>query len=145
MQKSFWWWQCSDRYVISLSPHLHTPFSPSLLSRTVPVDIKHHVYFPSCESTAFLCGLLCFQDKSWQNDVHLPQTVAKGMIEPTCTEITCNVLQSVWSMSVKFGSCMQSRNGDSCLVQQLLYLSYSDWLFIFVLHCFLLPSRLTVL
>ena len=25
MQKSFWWWQCNDRYVISLSPHLHTP------------------------------------------------------------------------------------------------------------------------
>ena len=35
MQKSFWWWQCSDRYIISLSPHLHTscsPFSPSLIS-----------------------------------------------------------------------------------------------------------------
>ena len=26
MQKSFWWWQCSNRYIISLSPHLHTPF-----------------------------------------------------------------------------------------------------------------------
>ena len=23
MQKSFWWWQCSDRFIISLSPH-HT-------------------------------------------------------------------------------------------------------------------------
>ena len=47
MQKSFWWWQCSDRYVISLSPHLHTPFptfSPSLIYRTVSVDVKHHVY-----------------------------------------------------------------------------------------------------
>ena len=27
MQKSFWWWQCSDRYIISLSPHLHTTHS----------------------------------------------------------------------------------------------------------------------
>ena len=47
MQKSFWWWQCSDRYIISLFPHLHTPFhpfSPSLISRTVSVDVKHHVY-----------------------------------------------------------------------------------------------------
>ena len=47
MQKSFWWWQCRDRYIISLSPHLHTPFppfSPSLIRRTVTVDIKHHVY-----------------------------------------------------------------------------------------------------
>ena len=48
MQKSFWWWQCSDRYIISLSPHLHTPFppvSPSQISLMVSVDIKHHVYF----------------------------------------------------------------------------------------------------
>ena len=47
MQKSFWWWQCSDRYIISLSPHLHTPFSPSLISRTVSVDVKHHAYLLS--------------------------------------------------------------------------------------------------
>ena len=47
MQKSFWWWQCSDRYIISVSPHLHTPFppfSPSLISHPVSVDLKHHVY-----------------------------------------------------------------------------------------------------
>ena len=49
MQTSFWWWQCSDRYIISLSPHLRTPshstpFSPSLISLTVSVDVKHHVY-----------------------------------------------------------------------------------------------------
>ena len=25
MQVSFWWWQCSDRYIISLSPHLRSP------------------------------------------------------------------------------------------------------------------------
>ena len=25
MQESFWWRQCSDRYIISFSPHLHTP------------------------------------------------------------------------------------------------------------------------
>ena len=35
----------SDRYIISLpSPHLHTPFSPSLISLMVSVDVKHHVY-----------------------------------------------------------------------------------------------------
>ena len=47
MQESFWWWQCSDRYIISLFSHLHTPFppfSPSLISRTVSVDVKHRVY-----------------------------------------------------------------------------------------------------
>ena len=41
MQKSFWWWQCSDRYIISFFPHLHTPFSPSLRSLMVSVDVKH--------------------------------------------------------------------------------------------------------
>ena len=45
MQASFWWWQCSDRYIISLFPNLHTPFPPSLISRTVSVDVKHHVYY----------------------------------------------------------------------------------------------------
>ena len=44
MQESFWWWQCSDRYIISFSPQLHNPFPPSLISRTVSVDVKHHVY-----------------------------------------------------------------------------------------------------
>ena len=31
-------------YIISLSPHLHTPFPPSLISLMVSVDVKHHVY-----------------------------------------------------------------------------------------------------
>ena len=47
MQESFWWWQCSDRYIISLFPHLYNPllpFSPSLISLMVSVDVKHHVY-----------------------------------------------------------------------------------------------------
>ena len=48
MQESFWWWQCSDRYVIFLFPYLHTPFpppfSPSLISLMVSVDVKHRVY-----------------------------------------------------------------------------------------------------
>ena len=47
MQESFWLWQCSDRYIISLFPHLYTPFHPfsqSLISLMVSVDVKHHVY-----------------------------------------------------------------------------------------------------
>ena len=46
MQESFWWWQCSDRYILSLFPYLHTPspFSPSLISLVVSVEVKHHVY-----------------------------------------------------------------------------------------------------
>ena len=37
----------SDRYIISLFPHLYTPvppFSPSLINLMVSVDVKHHVY-----------------------------------------------------------------------------------------------------
>ena len=53
MWKSFWWWQCSDRYIISLSPTFtpFPPFSPSLKSRSVSVDVKHHVY------TYFFCSV----------------------------------------------------------------------------------------
>ena len=36
MQESFWWWQCSYRYIISLCPRLHNPF-PFL-----PVPNKPH-------------------------------------------------------------------------------------------------------
>ena len=46
MQESFWWWQCSDQSIIYLSAYLHTPFSPSLKSLMVSVDVKHHVYLP---------------------------------------------------------------------------------------------------
>ena len=37
----------SNRYIIFLLPHLHTPFpssSPSPISLMVSVDVKHHVY-----------------------------------------------------------------------------------------------------
>ena len=56
MQESFWWWQCSDRYIISLSPHLRTPLpphrtpipipisSPSVISFMVSIDVKHRAY-----------------------------------------------------------------------------------------------------
>ena len=47
IQESFWWWQNSNRYIIYLSRHLRThspPFSPSLISLVVSVDVKHHVY-----------------------------------------------------------------------------------------------------
>ena len=48
MQESFWWWQCSDRYImISLFPHLANPPPPLLPVPNKPCgfcDVKHHVY-----------------------------------------------------------------------------------------------------
>ena len=47
MQESFWWWQCINRYIISFFSHLCThfpPFSLSLISLMVSVDVKHHAY-----------------------------------------------------------------------------------------------------
>ena len=47
MQESFWWWQCSNRYIslpLPPPPPIPLPFSPSLISLTVFVDVKHHVY-----------------------------------------------------------------------------------------------------
>ena len=47
MHESFWWWGCSDRYINSLpTPHNPPPFSPSLISLMVSVDVKHDVYWP---------------------------------------------------------------------------------------------------
>ena len=45
IQESFWWWKCSDRYIISLplTPPPY-PLSPSIISLMVSVDVKHHVY-----------------------------------------------------------------------------------------------------
>ena len=54
MRKSFWWWQCSNKYIISRSPHLHTLF-PSLISLMVSVDVKHHVYLAPCLLTLSNC------------------------------------------------------------------------------------------
>ena len=58
MQESFWWWQCSNRYIISLFTHLHTPSPPppphlpmSLISLVVCVDVKHHLYLLSTTPT----------------------------------------------------------------------------------------------
>ena len=69
MQKSFWWWQCNDRYIISLPlpppPYPLPPFSPSLISRTVSVDVKPcrltrrktPVYLPWTLNTTFTYSL----------------------------------------------------------------------------------------
>ena len=54
VQESFWWWQCSDRYIISLFPHLHTPLpsSPFMVS----MNVKLHVFlFPA---PSYLCDCL---------------------------------------------------------------------------------------
>ena len=70
MQKSFWWWQCSDRYIYIYNllfffdfyqfyiythnlplpppPYPLAPFSPSLISLMVSVDVRHHVYLLTC-------------------------------------------------------------------------------------------------
>ena len=60
MQKSFWWWQCSDRYIIfplPPSPYPLSPFSLSLISLMVSVDVKHHVYLltPALNTRMPLC------------------------------------------------------------------------------------------
>ena len=44
-------------YILSLFPHLHTPFpsfSPSLISLMVSVDVKHHVYLSTNNSHLLL-------------------------------------------------------------------------------------------
>ena len=66
MQKSFWWWQCSDRYIISLFPRVHNPFPPP------PVSNKPHSF----------CG---HQASCLQNAVRYRQT-AQGLYKPSETQ-----------------------------------------------------------
>ena len=65
MQESFWWWQCSARYIYSFfplppPPYLLPPFSQSLISLMVSVNIMHHVYLLTylLRSLAFTDGCL---------------------------------------------------------------------------------------
>ena len=68
MQESFWWWQCSDRYIISTPP-----FSPALISLMVSVDVKHHVYLltdglnvaTSVESSTLWAGTMLLTPAFW--------------------------------------------------------------------------------
>ena len=66
MQESFWWWQCSARYIITL--FLHTPFPPFLISLMVSVDIKHHVYFGSSKhwQGGTACGFVLLPRLLWK-------------------------------------------------------------------------------
>ena len=61
MQKSFWWWQCSDRHIVSLFPRLHTPppphFSPFLISLMVSLDVKYHVYLRMLSDGLYLLSV----------------------------------------------------------------------------------------
>ena len=47
IQESFWWWQCSDMYNYNLPlpppPYPIPPFSLSLISLMVFLDVKHHI------------------------------------------------------------------------------------------------------
>ena len=74
MQKSFWWWQPrSDRYISSLFP-ISTPpslplppFSPSLISLMVSVDVKHHVYLHLMCSIIFYSSSGQYRPKKYFN------------------------------------------------------------------------------
>ena len=65
MQESFWWWQCSDRYIISLFPHLHNPFPSSLISLAVFVDVKHYVYCLFLSYFSFFLYSPCHMGPQW--------------------------------------------------------------------------------
>ena len=76
MQVSLWWCRCSDRYIISLFLHLHTPspppFSPSLISLMISVDVKHHVYLLAAGDT---CGKAAPTLQALVYDILLPTSV----------------------------------------------------------------------
>ena len=125
MQESFWWWQCSDRYIISLSPHLHTPFPPfslSLISHTVSADIKHHVYLLS------LFRHLMTSNARYRDSV-LAICVENewlGLNLAWWSEESC-VSQKVWFSGWKEKSCVSQKvwfsgwNEESCFTNGVIF------------------------
>ena len=82
MQQSFWWWQCSDRYIISLfPPSIPPPFSPSLISLVVFVDVKHHVYFLTLPTTSMM-WCRCYGE--WVGFCHRITAVARKRSPSFC-------------------------------------------------------------
>ena len=100
MQESFWWCQCSDRYIISFSPHLHTPF-PHLLpvpniviSLMVSVDVKHHVYLLSinvCNVSVPQLGPWGSPSIEWEGSMHSHfRCTCTLSLMHTCIHRTCD-------------------------------------------------------
>ena len=76
MHESFWWWQCSDRYTISIfppPPYSLPPFSPSLIILMVSVDVKHHVYL-RCRYRQMLLSRRK-RTLDWEDQRHIPRTI----------------------------------------------------------------------
>ena len=126
MQKSFWWWQCSDRYIIALFPHLHTPlppFSPSLISRTVYVDVKHHVYFlffPTSRDSQFpqyLAQKTSGSERVWETSRR--SVLFNSILECPLSRIITGRPDVTW---FEIGICFQRREGHGeDKLQVLLY------------------------
>ena len=67
-----WWWQCSDRYIISLSPTSisPSPFSPSLISRTVFVERESTMFTYLLQGRTERCAFARKQHNiAWYNVV----------------------------------------------------------------------------
>ena len=92
MQESFWWWQCSDRYITSLSLHLHTPFpppfSPSLISLMVTADVKHHVYLLTYPWKRSLSHSTPVSDNSGKKPMPAMLTVSPVLMSPISSILT---------------------------------------------------------
>ena len=134
MQESFWWWQCSDRYIISLFPHLHTPFptfSPSLTNLMVSVDVKHHVYLH------WWANILPLQP----SPVHaLGQHSNVQVLPVTCHSFMheLQIIPVAWFLHLQF---IRWRNISTCFSfpQLLDTMSFSSFFSVFFFFFFFFP------
>ena len=100
MQELFWWWQCSDRHMISLFPHLHTPFpfSPSPISLMVSVDVKHPVYLLAalascCWRAFFLLFFVCVWGEGGEE---FYDCLYSAILRPRADSLRSHVIQHEW-------------------------------------------------
>ena len=105
MQQSFWCWQCSDRYIITLFPHLHTPFPPfslSLISRSVSGDIKHHVTYLL---TYLMCGVCLYMPGFVyviEKLLHDSAFFSQGLSMSTKTSLSGSRASHIWTTPAKW-------------------------------------------
>ena len=90
MQKSFWWRQCRDRYIIYNLPPPPPPYPlpPALISLVVSVDVNHHVYLLTLLHSGLHCLCRSFDSFSTQLRTET-STVVRWVVTRDTMSIYC--------------------------------------------------------
>ena len=118
---------CSDRYIISLFTHLHTPFptfSSSLINSMVSVDVEHHVYFAT--DAASTAGKLSYYQLHWAKVSEIVQQTWRKYINHTGPKCQRSCSRHEGSISITLGQSVRDRAADMKEVYQSHWAKVSE-------------------